>query len=138
METNIRRVLIHHFFPCCEQVHDRSLRDLLQQLVVLQSDYKGWYYALMDYGAYMKKIVKNPNRRSAHYTKQPRFENSNRHIRGTILLLCTEEGPQNIEQLSQRLPFEEQRIAECLKALEKEGFLSCVSEEELLYRISPH
>ena len=44
-----------------------------------------WYYALMDYGVMLKKTFPNPNRKSKHYTKQSKFEGSNRQIRGAII-----------------------------------------------------
>ncbi|WP_243669850.1 hypothetical protein [Methanoculleus chikugoensis] len=41
-----------------------------------------WYSALMDYGTVLKKRTANPNRRSASYSRQSRFEGSDRQIRG--------------------------------------------------------
>lgn len=132
LETNIRRVLIHQFHPNEQQVGDTQLRQELAQLLELQTDYKHWYYALMDYGVILKKQVVNPNRRSAHYSRQSKFEDSDRQIRGMLLLVFTEQGPQDFESLCRQLPFERERIGTCLSALEAEGFvslLSSVSEE---------
>lgn len=137
LETNIRRVLIHQFFPDREQVSDVTLRHVLEELLVMQKDYKNWYYALMDYGAFLKKHVANPNKRSAQYSRQGRFENSNRQIRGMLLFVFTQQGPQCLEQLCNQLPFEKERIAECLFALCREGFLVksgdrfCNADEEV-------
>jgi len=39
----------------------------------------------MDYGAMLKPIDGNPNRRSVHYPRQTRFEGSDRQIRGLII-----------------------------------------------------
>lgn len=132
LETNIRRVLIHQFHPNEQHVGDIQLKQELAQLLDLQTDYKHWYYALMDYGVMLKKQVVNPNRRSAHYSRQSKFEDSNRQIRGMLLLVFTEQGPQDFEGLCRQLPFDRERIGACLSALEAEGFISllpAVSEE---------
>lgn len=131
LETNIRRVLIHQFFPGQEKVLDKDLRVILAQLLEMHNDPKNWYYALMDYGVFLKGILVNPNRRSAHYNKQGRFEDSNRQIRGMLLLNFTERGAMQRRQLYENLPFERERIDECLHALCKEGFI-----EDLTKRIS--
>jgi A/G-specific adenine glycosylase len=148
LETNIRRVLIHQFYPEQEKVLDKDLRVILSELMPLQKDPKTWYYALMDYGVFLKKLLVNPNRRSAHYNKQGKFEDSNRQIRGMLLLYFTEKGAMRKEQLYASLPFEHDRIDECLQALCKEGFiqnltqkqaslgLQIVSEQEHWYGIS--
>ena len=123
LETNIRRVLIHQFFPGQEKVVDTDLRQILEELIGLQTDFKHWYYALMDLGVYVKKNLPNPNRRSAHYVRQAKFENSNRQLRGLLLLLFTERGRLSKNQLYESLAFEPERIDECLAALCKEGFV---------------
>ena len=139
LETNIRRVLIHQFHPGCDHVRDADLRSLLQRFSHLQQDHRTWYYALMDYGVYLKELIPNPNRRSASYAVQGKFENSNRQIRGMLLLLFTERGPMTARQLYGSLErFEPQRIDACLAAMENEGFIRArggVSEQEIFYGI---
>jgi A/G-specific adenine glycosylase len=83
-ETNIRAVFIYHFFPGKEKVHDRYLIPLVQATLDA-TDPRSWYYALMDYGVWLKKQTTNPTRRSAHYTKQSKFKGSDREIRSMIL-----------------------------------------------------
>ncbi|MHC1692062.1 MAG: DNA repair protein [Sphaerochaetaceae bacterium] len=124
LETNIRRVMIHQFFPGEESVGDAAIKMVLGQLVDMQSDFKHWYYALMDYGVFLKRMIPNPNRYSAHYKRQGKFEDSNRQIRGMLLLLFTERGVLNRSQLYGSLPFEGERIEECLQALMREGFIA--------------
>jgi A/G-specific adenine glycosylase len=136
LETNIRRVLIHQFHAGEEKVKDRQLLQELDLLLDLQHDYKHWYYGLMDYGVYLKKQIVNPNRRSAHYTRQAKFENSNRQIRGMLLSVFTEQGPQDIKSLCQQLPFAPERIQACLDSLKDEGFIEQVSEASPRYGIS--
>lgn len=123
LETNIRRVLIHQFFPSIDKVADRDLQKILRELLTFQSDVKQWYYALMDYGVYLKGHLVNPNRRSAHYQKQPTFANSNRQIRGLLLVVFTEQGSLSLPDVLQRLPFPKERVLSCLHALVEEGFI---------------
>jgi A/G-specific adenine glycosylase len=84
VETNIRSVFIHHFFPHTRNISDREICAYAKMAAEGQ-DPRMWHWALMDYGAYLKKLYKNPSRRSAHYTKQSKFEGSLRQVRGAIL-----------------------------------------------------
>ncbi len=83
LETNIRSVFIHHFFED-GAVHDRDLIPLIEQAAEGQ-DPRRWHWALMDYGAHIKKAFPNPSRRSAQYAKPSKFEGSLRQVRGAIL-----------------------------------------------------
>jgi A/G-specific adenine glycosylase len=84
LETNIRRVFIHFFFPTQQAVKDAQIIPLVQATLD-RVDPRHWYYALMDYGVMLKKNGKNANHQSAHYQKQPPFEGSNRQVRGAVL-----------------------------------------------------
>lgn len=84
IETNIRRVFIHFFFPGDEIITDTDILPLVERTLFRENP-RCWYWALMDLGALLKKTVPNPNRRSAHYTKQLPFAGSDRKIRGSIL-----------------------------------------------------
>ena len=90
IETNIRAVYIHHFYPFRTRrvlngsVSDKELSTLLSK-VGAGEDQREWHWALMDYGAYLKRSGVRNNSRSAHYTKQSKFEGSLRQVRGTIL-----------------------------------------------------
>jgi len=84
IETNIRAVYIHHFFRGQEKVHDRDLLPLISASLDHQNP-RQWYYALMDYGVMLKKMHKNPSRKSVHHTIQSRFEGSSRQVRGAIV-----------------------------------------------------
>lgn len=84
IETNIRRVFIHHFFADEEGISDKQLLPLIKESLNPENP-REWYYALMDYGAYLSKQVPNPNRRSKHYARQSQFEGSNRQLRAQVL-----------------------------------------------------
>ena len=84
IETNIRTVFIHHFFEGSKLIHDRELKCTLQKAMNGQ-DPRKWHWALMDYGAHLKKSGVRNNARGMHYTKQSKFEGSLRQVRGAIL-----------------------------------------------------
>jgi A/G-specific adenine glycosylase len=84
IETNIRRVFLHFFFPGQSGVRDREILPLVDQTLDRKQP-RPWYYALMDYGSMLKRAAPNPNRRSAHHQRQAPFADSDRQIRGLIL-----------------------------------------------------
>ncbi|MFP4430085.1 MAG: A/G-specific adenine glycosylase [Spirochaetaceae bacterium] len=122
IDTNIRRIYIHFFFPEGESVHDRDIAPLVEETMDPASP-REWYYALMDYGAVLAKWFPNPNRRSAHYAKQGPFENSNRQIRGKVLRWLTAHGSLEVAEGPRRLEVEAERLGEVVEDLAKEGFL---------------
>jgi A/G-specific adenine glycosylase len=122
IETNIRRVFIHFFFRDAEEVHDRDILPLVDQTLD-REDPRTWYYALMDYGAMLAKWFPNANRRSAHYSRQSPFENSDRQIRGRLLRMLGEHGQVEAAALPDRLGFAAERVDAVTAALEREGFL---------------
>ncbi len=168
IETNIRRVYLHHFFsesqskhtrplrvaPSLKEravsvetelqseqtlsfregrhevrgvfgVHDRELLKLIEKTVDKENP-REWYWALMDYGSYLGKSIPNPNKKSRHYTKQSKFEGSNREIRGKILEILLEKKKLLIEKLEEKLESlsdDKDRIETIVSGLEREGFL---------------
>ncbi len=118
IETNIRRVFIHEFFADGDEVSDAQLRPLVEAAVDHEHP-REWYYALMDYGAYLAKTVPNPNRRSKHYTVQSQFEGSLRQMRGEVLRQLM-IGPKTAEQMQ----ITDERLPKVLQALVKEGFIA--------------
>ncbi len=120
IETNIRRVFIHHFFnTVCHpeldsgprvksntwipdqvrndnnQIHDSEILKLVEQTLD-QKNPRQWYWALMDYGSFLGRTLNskgkkyNPNVQSKHYTKQSKFKGSDRQIRSMILRVLLE------------------------------------------------
>ncbi|MFC1509819.1 A/G-specific adenine glycosylase, partial [Candidatus Omnitrophota bacterium] len=77
IETNIRCVYIHFFFNSRTEVKDGDIFPVVEQTLDSGNPRK-WYSALMDYGVMLKKEHLNPGRKSAHYSKQSRFEGSDR------------------------------------------------------------
>ena len=93
LETNVRSVFLHELFPEREAVPDRELLPLVADTCP-DDDPRGWYYALLDYGAHLKSQVANPSRRSAHHARQSAFEGSHRQKRSFLLkqVLAAPEG----------------------------------------------
>lgn len=116
IETNIRRVFIHHFFPDINKISDTELEPIIAESLD-QRNPREWYWALMDYGSYLKKIVSNPNHRSKHYTIQKKFEGSVRQMRGEILRRLTMHA--SLEDIEH-----EERFNTAIDGLIKDGIIS--------------
>ena len=122
IETNIRTVFIHAFYADEKGVEDDKLYPLVE-CTLDRSNPRKWYYALMDYGAMLKKQHKNPSRNSAQYKKQVPFEGSNRQLRGKIISLIIAHSGITEADLIRRLNVAPQLISSNLQKLEAEGFL---------------
>jgi A/G-specific adenine glycosylase len=123
LETNIRAALIFHFFPDRERVSDRELEPVA--LTTMDAaEPRRWYYALMDYGAWLKKREANPSRQSAAYGKQSRFEGSARQARGAVLKALSEAaGPLSLGELASASGIEEGRLSKAAASLAAEGLV---------------
>ena len=125
IETNIRTTFIHHFFSYPSILIDRQgLGDIGDSAILplvgeaaKKQDPREWHYALMDYGTYLKKIGVRNNHRSAHYTKQSKFEGSLRQVRGAILRAL--HAGERIE----KLPFAKKKIESALASLTRDGLI---------------
>ncbi len=123
IETNIRSVFIHTFFKDAEVVSDADIFPLVEQ--TLDGDNpREWYYALMDYGTFLKSAGVNPSRASRHYTKQSPFEGSDRQIRGRILELLLAHEPQTGDDLCAQIDADQPRILSILEKLAAEDILA--------------
>ncbi|MGE5041569.1 MAG: A/G-specific adenine glycosylase [Candidatus Levyibacteriota bacterium] len=122
IETNIRRVFIHEFFEDQDSISDKQILELVEKTLDRKKP-REWYYALMDYGAYLAKTQVNPNRKSKHYTKQSKFGGSMRQTRGRILKILLKTGKIELAELVKN--FEDKaNFNEALKQLENEKFLA--------------
>jgi A/G-specific adenine glycosylase len=123
VETNIRRVFIHFFFCDRTSVEDREILPLVKQSLDTTNP-RVWYWALMDYGSALKKSVPNPNKKSAHYTRQSKFVGSDRQIRGMILRSLVTNPQQDEKELVRSISVSEDRAHKVIDRLAKEGFIS--------------
>jgi len=131
IETNIRRVFLHHFLHDDERVKDSEIVPLVDQTLDREKP-RTWYYALMDYGAILGKSVANPNRRSAHYRKQGSFANSDRKLRGEILRILLQKKTLSEDEAVASTGGDSCRATRILSQMVKEGL---VREESGSYRI---
>lgn len=127
IETNIRSAFLHHFFQGCPQVPDREILPLVT-LTLDSVDPRTWYYALMDYGVWVKRTYGNPSRRSAHHTRQSTFTGSNRELRSGALraLLAVAPSPLTAEEVCAAVASmgrERHQIEAVLRELAAEGFV---------------
>lgn len=84
IETNIRTVYFHHLFHDEVDIPDTVLREKVAHTIDKEHP-REWYWALMDYGAYLKKQGTGQIDRSKHYKKQSPLKGSLREVRGMIL-----------------------------------------------------
>ncbi len=130
IETNIRRVFIHFFFAKRRRVTDAELERYIGSSVD-RKNAREWYWALMDYGAALPvmgaaaKKEANPNRRSAHYTKQAAFTGSDRQLRGRMLrTVLSQKGRRaTFSDLLITFAVPRKRLEKIAAGLEKEGFI---------------
>jgi A/G-specific adenine glycosylase len=125
IETNIRRVFIHCFFGGRTGITDAEIRPLIVETLD-QENPRGWYNALMDYGAFLSTLPKNPNQRNRHYQRQNPFEGSVRQVRGKILKLLVAAGQVNETDFCNYLGIPESGVEPVLSRLEQEGFIERV------------
>ena len=101
VETNIRTVILHFFFPRKRSVADSEVLEHVEML--LDRDNPGhWYAAIMDYGTMLKASGVQNNNQSAHYKKQSRFKGSLRQVRGAIVRELSQHGELSRQALRQR------------------------------------
>jgi A/G-specific adenine glycosylase len=124
LETNIRSVYLHHFFGDRSGIHDRELLPLVEATMDREEP-RGWYNALMDYGAALKRTLPNPSRRSLHHTRQSPFAGSNRQQRSIILKALLASPGMTAESLVASGAGEPHQVIENLRAMEREGLLAC-------------
>ena len=122
IETNIRSVFIHQFFPGREAVKDSEILPLVQRTLDRERP-RDWYYALMDFGAMLKKTRANPSRLSAHHTRQSPFRGSNREQRSLILRSILAAPGVTRDELVSALAGEVASVNRNLQQLEREGFI---------------
>lgn len=123
IETNIRRVFLHFFFPGEDQVHDKRLLPLIDATLD-RDEPRRWYWALMDYGVALARVTLNPNRRSRHYTRQKPFAGSDRQLRGRILKALTQGDSLSAAELPTVTGYDQARSEAVATQLETEGLLT--------------
>lgn len=118
LETNIRTVLIEYFHLGEDGIHDGVLYDDIDRLVtykqVSELGARHFYYALMDYGAYLKSQKISHNKKSAHHSIQSTYKGSFRELRAKVLFAITHK---------KELP-QDERLEKVLQELVKEKYIT--------------
>ncbi|HEU4966989.1 MAG TPA: hypothetical protein VFT53_05965 [Candidatus Saccharimonadales bacterium] len=134
VETNIRTVYIHHFFHDQTGVADKDILALVAETLEawMREEHdnntsgggpglsRTFYWALMDYGTYLKQTVGNKSRASMSYAKQSKFTGSVRQLRGKVLRVLA-AGPLGEAALVKLLS--DERTHTVLAALTDEGMV---------------
>lgn len=127
LETNVRTVLLHECFPETEGVSDGELRELLTRISARVHargmSARSWNYALLDYGAHLKKTHPNPSRRSKHHSKQSPYEGSRRQKRARLLEALLAHSKQSTEELAEQHRYDPELTESILADLADEGFI---------------
>ncbi len=122
IETNIRALFIHFFFSGRDNIRDSDIYPLIEQTLNRESP-RTWYYAMMDYGAELKRRFGSMNSRSVHYTRQPPFEGSKRQMRGMVLRLLLDEPGLSGNELAEKVGRDCCPVEEVIASLAQEGFI---------------
>ena len=122
IETNVRTVFIHFFFPRAERVRDGDILPLVESALDRRNP-RRWYNALMDYGSMMKQTLGNAGKKSALYKRQAPFRDSNRELRGRVLGALIENKSLCGEELLALLRVDRKRLAKAVAELKEEGFI---------------
>lgn len=123
VETNIRTVYFYHFFHDAQAVSDAEILQKVEATMDREQP-REWFWALMDYGSHLKKTGTANIHQSRHYKKQSPLEGSVRQTRGRIIAALT-KGPMDAAKLAEEVG-DDHRFEPALKALVKEGLISCI------------
>lgn len=133
IETNIRTVFTYHFFKNKTGVTDQEILPLILETLDTKKP-REWYYALMDYGVYLKKTYGSNNHQSKHHIIQKPFKGSRRAVRGAIIRQLVEsQNALTSTELSKVISVEKSIIEHVLQSLRTEGL---VSKKGLRYTVS--
>lgn len=120
IETNVRTVYFTHYFDLQETVSDKELLPLIRETMDREHP-REWYWALMDYGSFLKRQGAGMINKSRHYKKQAPLEGSVRQVRGGILKQLQEEAMS--EQALEALVPQDERFTLALSGLLKDGLV---------------
>ncbi|TLM85972.1 MAG: adenine glycosylase, partial [Actinobacteria bacterium] len=131
LETNVRAVVLHELFADADTVPDSAVMPVVvaaaAHVDAIGVGARPWNYALLDYGAHLKRTVPNPSRRSAHHGRQSAFEGSRRQKRARLLRAVMAAPGGTVTDYSDSAGDDERLAAELLGELAGEGFLVCDS-----------
>lgn len=122
IETNVRSVFLHHFFPGRSGVSDGMLVSLVEKALDRERP-REWYWALMDYGTHLKREVGNPSRSAKGHTKAKPFKGSDREVRGKIVKFLAGGKSGSAASIAKVAGVAPGRVASNLENLVREGMV---------------
>ena len=128
VETNVRAVFIHELFPNEDAVPDADLLPYVAD-TASTTDPRGWYYALLDYGATLKKSGINPTRASTSYTRQSKFEGSRRQKRAELVRIAL-SAPKGITRKKAKALLDQSEVDAGREAVDQALFDSLIDDLE--------
>ncbi len=118
LETNIKTVIIHHFLIDKNNIENKVFFDVQEHIVEVSRERniepRILYWAMMDYGAHLKKMNYSYNNKVKGYKKQTPYKNSTRKLRAEILYAYVEKKPYPLDK----------RSGSIIQILKKEGFIT--------------
>jgi A/G-specific adenine glycosylase len=120
IETNVRTVYFHHFFEEEATVSDTMLREAVEKTIDIEHP-REWFWALMDYGSFLKRQGVGRIAKSSHYRKQTPLKGSLREVRGLIIKALADRDYDDAE-LRSSLP-DGERYVVAVAALKDEGLV---------------
>jgi A/G-specific adenine glycosylase len=120
IETNIRTVYIYHYFKNEVKISDIRIKEKLEQTLDTKNP-REWYWALMDYGTFLKKDVGNVAIQSNKYVSQSVFKGSKRELRAKVIKLLLVRA-QTKKQIISKL--NDYRIENVIEELIKERLIA--------------
>ena len=133
VETNIRTVCFSIFeqYFSEEKISDKQLIELIEQIIDKENP-REWYYAMMDLGTELKKILPQAHlKKSSSYQKQSLFVGSMRATRGKIIKILTSNNQQKVIRKELELLCNDEKADSCITNLIKEGLIE--EQEDFLY-----
>lgn len=120
IETNVRTVYFYHYFEEDALITDKVLKEVVEQTIDTEHP-REWYWAIMDYGTYLKKQGAGRIDKSHHYKKQSALKGSVREVRGQILKSLA-VGDLDVQALKAVIIADE-RFDDALAGLRKDGLV---------------
>lgn len=127
IETNIRTILLHHFFNGLADVDDAELRSVLEDVLDREHP-REFYWVMMDYGSWLKRSGVKNIQSSRQYRKQSPLVGSVREIRGNIIRRLASESPLTITQLQSDVDAGDGRYELAYEQLIKEGLIEQIDD----------
>lgn len=125
IETNVRSVYFYHFFEDGNKVSDGELSKYVAETLD-QEHPREFYWAIMDYGTWLKKNKLGGISQSAHYKKQSALKGSLREMRGNIVRHLS-NGDTPVERLNEHFG-QDDRFTKALDGLVRDGLVSRTNE----------